>query len=74
MMIDNDYPVIALVRCLHGADLSAGRVVAVVAHQQHRLLIVVFGFLGTDVDFPDPVNVPAFVTVKRHVVLGAAGV
>jgi hypothetical protein len=40
-----------------------------VAHQQNRLLVMNFGVFAADIGLSDPVDVPAFVSVKGDVVL-----
>jgi hypothetical protein len=74
MMVNDNDAVFPLVSGLHRTDLRTWWVVTVIAQQEHRLLIVVLGVLATDIDLPDPVDIPSLVVVKSHVVLVPAGI
>jgi hypothetical protein len=69
VVIHYDYAVIALVCGLDGANLGAWWLITVVAQQNHRLLAGFRAGLVFNLDFPDPVYVPAIVVMKSHVIL-----
>jgi hypothetical protein len=71
VLVNDDYAVFAPVRCLHGADQGAGRMIALVAQKRYG------DFLGI-LDFPtyfrlsDPVNVDTGVIMQCDIVFFSA--
>jgi hypothetical protein len=73
-MIHYHYTILTLICRLNRADLGAGRIVAVIAHQYYRFLGGFSADLVFDFHLPDPVDIPSLILVQGHVVFMPARV
>jgi len=74
VMIHDDDPIVAFVGRLYGTDLGAWRVFTVVTQQRDHFLFGSVGVLVFNSNFPNPMDVPTFVSMESYIVLFPAGV
>jgi hypothetical protein len=69
MMIYDNYTVIPFVSGLHRTDLSTRGVIAVIAKEEHGLLVGIGAVLFLEPDFSNPVYIPSCIPEISHVIL-----
>jgi hypothetical protein len=74
MMIDYHDAIFPFISSLHRADLGTGRVIAMITHQYNRFFRFLAAAYIFNLHFPDPVNIPPVITMKRNIVFLPAGI